>query len=324
MLYIRSYYGGYGGFASYYSTMLRVDWLGNLWRQARMQFFLEGVLSRSSVPLALAAAALVAPVPRALGRAALIAIAVAGVLSLILGSSGAALVITLFVLPTMLREFGAFHVRVLLCWLGLWVISAPVYHPYARLILPFAIATMIAASHWMSRAIERTEETPVIVRAPAWALAALVTVVVAVASLAMPHHAKPWRPSRSAADAADAIARAVPAGERVVVLGEPELAYYIDRTGRPSKGETGIPVLDSLSTPAWVVTGVYTRRAPQLREGIAALRERLTHVERVPFRPKDVRLLDDMTPEVARTYVLAPDTTFDLHLYRIVPANAER
>jgi hypothetical protein len=301
-----------------------VDWLGNLWRQARMQFFLEGVLSRSSVPLALAAAALVAPVRRALGRAALIAIAVAGVLSLVLGSSGAALVIPLFVLPTMLREFGAFHVRVLLCWLGLWVISAPVYHPYARLILPFAIATMIAASHWMSRAIERTEETPVIVRAPAWALAALVTVVVAETSLAMPHHAYPWRPSRSAADAADAIARAVPAGERVVVLGEPELAYYIDRTGRPSKGETGIPVLDSLSTPAWVVTGVYTRRAPQLREGIAALRERLTHVERVPFRPKDVRLLDDMTPEVARAYVLAPDTTFDLHLYRIVPANAER
>jgi hypothetical protein len=83
-------------------------------------------------------------------------------------------------------------------------------------------------------------------------------------------------------------------------------------------------VLDSLSTPAWVVTGVYTRRAPQLREGIAALSGRLTHVDRVPFRPKDVRLLDDMSPDVARAWIAAPDSTFDLHLYRLAPANATR
>lgn len=324
MLYIRSYYGGYGAFASYYSTMLRADWVGNLWRQARMQFFMEGVLSRASVPMALAAAALVAPVPRALSRSALTAIAVTGLVALLLGSSGAALVLALFTLPALLRDFGSYHVRVLLCWLGLWVISAPVYHPYARLILPFTIAMMVAAGHWISRAIERTEGMAVMIRAPAWSVGAVATVIVAVASLAMPHTGNPWRPSRSAAAVADAIAETVPAGDPVLVLGEPELAYYIDRTGRPSIGETGIGVLDSLSTPAWVVTGVYTRRAPALRKGIAALGERLTPIERFAFRPKDVRLLDDMTPEVARAYLASPDTTFDLHLYRIMPAGATR
>ncbi|MGH7505008.1 MAG: hypothetical protein ACRELX_05140, partial [Longimicrobiales bacterium] len=81
-------------------------------------------------------------------------------------------------------------------------------------------------------------------------------------------------------------------------------------------------VLDRLSTPAYLVTGVYTRRAPFLRDRIGAMADRLTAVAVLPFDPNDLRLLDDFSPAEARHYRAARDSTFDMTLYRLAPAGS--
>jgi hypothetical protein len=81
-------------------------------------------------------------------------------------------------------------------------------------------------------------------------------------------------------------------------------------------------VLDTLSTPALLVAGVYARRTPPLREGLHRIAARLDSLERYPAAPNDLRLLDDMTPDRARRFLVAPDTTFDMVLFRIRPSVA--
>jgi hypothetical protein len=47
--------------------------------------------------------------------------------------------------------------------------------------------------------------------------------------------------------------------------------------------------------------------------------DRLTRLGEYRFIPNDLRLLDDFRPDRAREYLLAPDTTFDIVLYRVRP-----
>ena len=112
----------------------------------------------------------------------------------------------------------------------------------------------------------------------------------------------------------------IPAGERVIVVGEPQLAFYLhlaDRRAFERVDSTG--PLARLDDRVYVVTGVYARRAPALRAGFKALAPRLTVLGVFPVRPNDVRLLDDLTAPRVRAYVDQPDDTFDLTLYELRP-----
>jgi dolichyl-phosphate-mannose-protein mannosyltransferase len=317
--YIRLYSGGggYGSILSYYMTMLRIDWIGNVVMQARQQAFLEGVLSRVAPLLALAAGLLVRPAPAA-ARVAWMAVLLA-IGALLVGLAGVAAVLALAALPVLLRTFDRFHTRVLLCWVGLWVVAAPVYHPYARLILPFTIATFLLAGLVIDRALGAAD-VPGRRSSSLIALASAAAVALLAGTLRN-DVSDPWRPSRSLAQIADSIAAHASANETIHVLGEPPLAYYLKRAGASAPPRVNLDVLDTLTTDAFLVTGRYADVAPPLRKRIAELGERLTTVTVFQFEPNDLRLLDDLRPAGARRYLATPDSTFDLTLYRLAPAS---
>ncbi|MCI0437046.1 MAG: glycosyltransferase family 39 protein [Gemmatimonadetes bacterium] len=328
-LYIRAT-DGYREIANYYLTLISTRWFANLWRHIEQQLFLEGPIGRAAVLVALA---IVLAGATRTDRRVLIALPLAALAALFAGSFGVLSILSLAMVPVLLRSFGEYRSRVLLAWLGLWVIAAPLYHPYARLLLPFTVITCILGAAFMVRFVDRSADggAPDSAnrtggadgtgrgRAPraAIAAAALAAVLVALASTLFPPAGNPWRPARTMAEAAAGIAGHVPAGSPVLVIGEPPLAFYIHTSGRPAFGRVTLADLDSVRADTWFVTGVYADRAPNLERGIAERADRLTRIGSFPIDPNDLRLLDDMRPDAARAYRAAPDTTFDVTLYRV-------
>jgi 4-amino-4-deoxy-L-arabinose transferase-like glycosyltransferase len=308
--------GGYGNIISYYATMLDIDWVGNLWRQMGQQAFLEGVITRAA-PLAALAAGLIVDRRYAGGLRRFAAIAGGlAVLSLLAGEAGVGALLALAALPALLREFNAYRSRVMLCWVGLWIVAAPVYHPYARLILPFTIASFLLAGFVLDRLLGRDGAAPKDgVRAPMLALGGAALVALLAANLRS-DTGNPWFPSRDIPLAADAIAQ-IADGSPVYVIGEPQLNYHLRRRGIDSPPRTEFAMLDTVSTRAYLVTGVYTNRAPALRQGVDALGTRLTRVGQLPFVPNDLRILDGFDPQEARDYRASPDSTFTLTIWEM-------
>jgi dolichyl-phosphate-mannose-protein mannosyltransferase len=314
--------GGYGGIIRYFADMLRGAWLANAGRHAAQQAYLEGAWSRAAPLAALGAGLLLSrelPAGRRLfGLAAALA---AG--ALLLGQAGVAALLALGALPLLLREFAAYRSRVLLCWVGLWVIAAPFYHPYPRLLLPFTIATLLLAGAVLDRLLSAAGQTPVAKRPARRAIGAGLACLAAAVLLFVVSGAvrsdvsDPWQATRVHAAAAARIDALVPSGEPVHVLGEPSLVYYLQRRGRAVPMRINPAGIDSLQPPAYLVTGVYVDRAPPLRNRINRMADRLTRLGVVEFDPNDLRLLDDFRPDAARRFRAARDTTFDLTVYRL-------
>src|SRR5947199_1818669 len=103
--------------ATHHARFLRFDWFGNLGRQAQMQLFFEGPLSRASVPAALAAAAFVAGGGRLtfgwIGRLALVCAS-----ALTLGAAGTALLLGLLGGHRLLRRGDGLVGWLVLAWLA--------------------------------------------------------------------------------------------------------------------------------------------------------------------------------------------------------------
>jgi 4-amino-4-deoxy-L-arabinose transferase-like glycosyltransferase len=312
--------GGYGSILRYYATMLSIDWLGNVAAQARQQLYLEGMLTRIAPLLALGAGLLVRPARGALPVA--LAALLLGAGALLIGLAGVAALLAIAALPVLLRDFDRFHARVLLCWVGLWVVAAPVYHPYARLILPFTIATFLLSGLMLDRVMGVAERRGH--RAGAAIAFAGAAVVAAVAAVLRDESGDPWRPSRDLAYVADSIAQRVNPDATIHVLGEPPLAHYLRRSGRAAPPRVDLDVFDTATTTSYLATGRYTDRAPLLRNRVAELSDRLTRVAAFTFDPNDLRLLDDLSTADARRYRAARDTTFDITLYRVAPAARAR
>ncbi|MGQ0647590.1 MAG: ArnT family glycosyltransferase [Gemmatimonadaceae bacterium] len=318
-LFIQSQSGASSGWASYFATMLRLDWVGNLWRQIQQQAYLEGPWSRTSVPLAALAAQLVAARH---GRTFPVWLVPAlGVAALLVGGSGSALLLTAVALWQAWRRGMSGADWLLASLVLLWLVMAPIYHPYFRLILPFSLATcVLAGAAFRSRVpIGPFARVPVRMLAPG----AAGTVVVATLSMRLSDPSSPWRPTRSLPDAAAAMDAALPAGTPVSVIGEPALAFYLHQRGHASFERTTMEALDTLGQPRYVVAGIYLRRAPLVRERFESRRERLELLGRFPLgAPSDLRLLDDFRPDSARRWVTRRDSTYDLLLFRYTPPRA--
>lgn len=304
--------GSSAGWVSYFATMLRLDWLGNLWQQVAQQVYLEGPWSRASVPLSLVAADLVA---RARGRGTPVALVLASaVLAALIGSAGCALVLAVAALWRGWKGGLTGPLWLLGAVVVLWVIMAPIYHPYFRLILPFAIATYALGGAgldgWMTSPPRRY--------GPLAGLVASAAVGGLTAWRADPSN--PWRPTPGLAVVAQAIDAAIPPGAPVSVLGEPALAFYLHRRGHASFERTTLESLDSLTVARYLVTGVYLRRSASMRTNLEERRGRLETVGRYPVGiPSDLRLLDDFTPDSASQWIQSPDSTYDVLLYRLAP-----
>ncbi len=322
-LYVQSQPGGYAELAQHQREMLSRYWFGNLWQQIQMQFFFEGTLSRLSVLIAFSCMLLVSGGRSAQKFRFLLVLGLLSVSVLLIGASGTAVLLVFFSVTTLLRKPVIIQGLLVLIWLALWFFSAPLYHPYARLILPFTIASFLVSGFWMSKILNESQQELKIV---GWhyIFVAIGMIAICIFSMLLPDSSNPWRQSKSVAKAALEMEEIIPSGGRVIVIGEPTLAYYLHLANRPAfershDTDARIIEIEKLSEPVYVVTGVYSDRAPQLRKGLARLGERLTLLKTFSMDPKDIRILDDFPPREARLFRQKPDKTYDLNLYRYSP-----
>jgi 4-amino-4-deoxy-L-arabinose transferase-like glycosyltransferase len=320
MIYLRTREGGYEALAKHYLGHLRTAWIHNFVRYAEMLAFFETPLGRVAIAAApLLALALIAKRPAALNRLLIVAAAV-GASALLLGAAGTALLLSVIATPWLLRNQPSYRTWVLFAWAAIWILAAPIYNPYARLILPFVVATAIGAAVGFTRVLEWCQQ-PAVRTSPRVQLAVVsaFAIIVFFAGGALPRGADPWR-ARGMSGAAAEFSQEIPEGSRVIAMIEPTIAYYLHRSGRPAFERTSqFSVLDTLSTPAYVITGTYVRRSPRLQQQLTDLSDRLTALGVAKVIPYDVRLMDDLAPRRARKYRAHPDSTFDLHLFRYNP-----
>jgi 4-amino-4-deoxy-L-arabinose transferase-like glycosyltransferase len=318
LVYIQSQPGGYAELAKYQRTMLSRHYAQNLFGQAAMQDYWEGPLSRASVPIALACALLMTGA-RLTARIAARIIAVS-LLSMFAGAWGTAALLSLAAIPAIWRTYGRFPGLLLIAWMMLWVLATPLYHPYSRLALPFTLATFLGTGVWMMQSLAndgaaRIRWQPVLAASACACLVFMFSRGMSASEL--------WAPAHSFQFAAAEIESIVPAGSRVIVIGEPALAFYLHRDGRRAFERTEtLASLEQVSTEVYLATGLYTRLAPELRDAMQILKPRLTPLRTVPLRPNEIRLVDDLTPVEARAFKQHPDGVFDVTLYRFAPLTA--
>jgi dolichyl-phosphate-mannose-protein mannosyltransferase len=325
-IYIVTSHGSVNAWSTNYARMITINVFATIWRHAGEQLYLDGALTRASVLVALVLAAIWSDrrSGEGAGRRALYALGIAAS-AFFLGGTATTLLLAVIAVPTILRRPATLPGWFLIGWIGLWIAAAPLYRPYFRLLLPFTVAGAMAAGAALAAlatagpAVRRTLRTGERLRAALPAIAAGVLAVAVWAGVRPRSRASdPWRPSRGMADAATRIAAALPPSAPVVVVAEPPLAFYLHTQGHAAFGDlTNFDQLDSLPDPSYIVTGVYTRRAPIIAEAIRTRADRLELLGRFPLDPTDVRLLDDFTPADARRYRARPDSTYDLLLYRL-------
>jgi 4-amino-4-deoxy-L-arabinose transferase-like glycosyltransferase len=310
---------GFAGIVEYYLALIGTGWIANATRHAEMQLYLDGTLARAGIALTVGTALAVAAPLRA-NR--VLMILVGSVLAVSIGGGlGAVLLLALLGLVALLTDRSRAAAGVLLAWVGLWVVAAPLYHPYARLLLPVIPALALVAGRGVV-ALVRWAEAPVAARGVPQRVALAIGGALVLLTMVTPSLVRgvgnPWRDTTGSRIAAARMALVTPIDAPIYVIGEPSLSYYLRREGRTVTDVVdGLDLLDTLSTPALLVAGVYARRAPPLREGLHRIAARLDSLERYPAAPNDLRLLDDMTPDRARRFLVTPDTTFDMVLFRV-------
>lgn len=315
-LFIQSQAGSSAGWVSYFATMLRIDWFGNLARYARELWLLEGAWSRASVAIAI----LLATWLRRRGAAvawtpAAAAWAVAGAVA---GAAATAVVLSVVTIVRRIRtgQVTSYGIWCMIAVLALWVVMAPLYQPYFRLLLPFSIATFILAGDAIVTLAPQDVPQP----ARGTSLAVLSIAVAVVIAVAMPRFTSPWLDTRSLASVAAQIDAKVPPNVPVAVIGEPPLAFYLHQRGHPSFDRATLKELDANTSPVLVVSGFYARMAPTLREGLRDRASALEILGRFPVVPSDLRLIDDYGPFKAPDYRARPDSMYDVILFRYDPA----
>jgi 4-amino-4-deoxy-L-arabinose transferase-like glycosyltransferase len=323
-LFIQSEPGGYVALAKYQRTMLSLDWFHNFWHQAQMQLFLEGPLSRFSVIFAFFCVVSLSSARRRLTSRFLLIIILLPISAILIGSSGTASLLALLAIPMLLRKPLSLSSWLVLAWLAVWFFSTPLYRPYARLLLPYNIATYLVAGIWMSAMVNQPHLEA---RPFAWRLVlpGIVALVVIFVAFLLPDFSNPWRPSLSVSQAASAMKRLIPPKSRVMVVGEPALEFYLHLTdlevlAAVENNAARVEFLKGVREPLYLITGVYAKRAPDLRQGLEKLNGRLESLGTFSMHPKDVRILDDFDPQKAKFFLAAPDSTYDLTLYQLLPS----
>jgi hypothetical protein len=280
------------------------------------QGYLEGLFTRVSVLVALMLAVLM--LRRVLsGQRARLALAGVAAVAATLGGMAATAVLSLAAIPSLLARRREIAPWVLLGWFALWVVAAPLYRPYFRLLLPMLLATAVMAGIAVAGLLRSAAESAAARRWHDLGLTAGMVALVLLVSRWHDDSSHPWRAYDGARESAARISALIGTAAPVAVVGEPSVAFYLRLRGHPVFGDITSPeMLDTLTAPHFVVAGAYARRTGALREALAA-REELRHLGRFPMQPTEIRLLDDLSAAAARTYRAAPDSTFELHLYSL-------
>lgn len=321
--FVHTQLGGYSSLASYQSTMINqplisYQYFKNIIEHASQQLTMEGPISRIGIPLAYLIAVPWQTLDTHRKRYNILILVLHGLATLIMGEAIASLVLALLAIPTLLRQRIHYPAWLLLAWLGFFAFSTPFYRPYARLLMPFTLACFLASGVWMQDIISRLPRVEVI-RRRRLSIPIAITLALFGVSFIIPDAGHPWQAASGMAKAAQSLQESIPEGERVIVLAEPALAFYLHQSGRPSfERIEDFQQLAAVNRPTYLVIGVYTNRAPPLRQGIESLKNRLQVIGTYPLTPRLVRVLDDFNGQNERKFLTNPDNTYELTLYRLV------
>jgi len=316
--------GGYFDLAAYQKTMINqplisLRWFGNLWEQVSQQYTLEGVVSRISVLIAFVVAVWAQHHRFPNQRREYWILLALGAAVLLLGGAIVTLGLALFSLPILLSKKSHYPAWLLMVVIVFFGLSTPFYRPYARLVFPMSMACFLATGLWMQHEVSKiTQTVPGKQWKPIYAL--LIILGVFGTSWLIPDASNPWREARGMAQAADQLEQYIPQGERVIVLAEPALAFYLHLSGRPAFERMDDPrKIADLAEPVYLVTGRYTNRAPVLRDGIEKISDNLEELARFSLSPRDLRIQDDYPSPEERQMMRMPGNEYELVLYRFSP-----
>ncbi len=318
VLYVNTQPGGYAALARYQKTMLSRQWLANFEHQALMQWVLDGALTRVSIVAALVSAASVAG-RRALSARWLLAGSIAAGAGLLIGGTAVCVVLALCAIPGLIARPARMSADAAIVWFGLWCVITPMYRPFARLVLPFTVATVMLAASRLSPRDAGDREAAGGTSPIGFAIAGGVGLVIVVVALWTSHSLVPPA-SPDVRQAVAGITAIVPPGDRISVVAEPDVEFYLQLAHRRVDRFE-----ESQGTPAaaYVVSGFYGKRSPRLRSRLEALADQLAPVRTFHVVPALMRLADDVSPDAIPGFERAPDGRFDLTLLRLRPAAAK-
>ncbi len=309
LLYILKQPGGYARLAAQHASFLDpVAALDHLRTQGGMQLYLDGWGARIAPAAGLLLVALAG-----LRKAAHVGRAFAGIplilgLSWIVGGVGAS---SLFALAALIDSFGRSKPQAwpwtALAFLGLFTLLTPLYHPYARLLLPWLLGVALFAGAGLARfATTFTDDRNPAFPRHAVTLLGAATLAGAVAVYGFVPRPGPetWGPTDGLRDVVRSAARRTLAERQpVLVVGEPALVFYLGEQGIDASHVDRLDPATLKEHPGaeWALTGVYPRRAGVVDEAMdTGLTASVIRVRAWRVRVGEVRRLDDFQPWEAR------------------------
>jgi dolichyl-phosphate-mannose-protein mannosyltransferase len=334
LVYTELHLGGYQAVEEFHRRFADFRWMANLNRQAQMQVYFEGWLSRAAPSLAFLAAACCGKRDQTLKPPWLFA----GSLLLLVSGFSLSAAGTWFLLSlpgavVAVRRSKEFMGPLLVSTFVVFFALTPLYRPYARLLLPGMLAAQLLAGLGAARLLSAgASETATAVKfrslfRPAMAGAGAVVLAVLALALGLRREAggSAWGERTGDRDAAIQLFGEIPKEAAVFVVAEPQVCFYFRKAGYQTfcvhrLGLNGLaqdPLLYRTSRPVFIVGGKYARDDPTWRKILDDSPGRFESVGTVAMQPGDIRLQDDLSPREIAAYKQKPDSRYRLELLRL-------
>jgi len=322
LIYVSAQEGGYARLVGEHASFLRpLEFFSSAIAQAQFQGYFDGWLSRAALSIAMAAVLFLGGYWRDHRFKTGLWIIVSAVVGLGFGGPASVTVLALIGCREMLKQNSPDRGLLLACFL-IFSILTPLYHPYSRLLLPWACCSFLLAGAGLKAVLDRCF-------ADArgfdnWRREIRVATLLVVAGAAAfwlrgQPASRPGRAHEGLREAAAKIAETLPRSAQVAVLGEPGLVFYLKRLGYAARFE--MPGrLDKHFQPGdqfHLIAGIYSRRAKAWSRWMERHPGAAREVGRVSADVNDIRLLDDFRPRQAREYRRGARDDYLLQVYLV-------
>ena len=315
--------GGYarliGEHASFFQPL---EFFRSVAVHAQFQGYFDGWLSRAAPSVAVAAVLVFGGHWKRHGRKAGLWVVVFAVAGLGLGGPVVVTVLALMGCGGMIKRSSPERWLVLAFFLTFSILT-PLYHPYSRLLMPWACGSFLLAGAGLKTVLDRLF-TGSNSSNPGRGKLALATVLVVAGTAAFFPRGNQRaigfpRTRDGLRGAAAKIAKTLPPSTEVAVLGEPALVFYLKRLGYAARFEMP-DRLDEHFEPDdqfHLIAGIYSRRAKGWGRWMERYPGAALEVARVSADVNDIRLLDDFRPQQAREYRRRAGDDYLLQVYLV-------
>jgi dolichyl-phosphate-mannose-protein mannosyltransferase len=333
LMYTELRLGGYQAVEEFHRRFADFRWMANLLRQAQMQVYFEGWLSRIAPAVAFLAAACFLRAEKTVRAPSLVAGSLVLLVSgFLLSGAGTWFLLSLLGAVVALRRSHELMGSLLVSTCVVFFVLTPLYRPYARLLLPWMLASQLLAGLGAASLVSAGAEAAsgpkfrgLRGRVAAGAAAVVLAVLAATPGLRREAAGSAWDERTGDRDAAIHLMEQIPKEAAVFVVAEPQVCFYFRKAGYQAfcvhrVGLNGVaqdPLLYRSSRPVFIVGGKYARDDLAWRKILDDSPGRFESAQTVAMRPGDIRLQDDLSPREIAEYQQNPDSRYRLELLRL-------